>query len=248
MRVYDSPVALDYQSTEKFFSIRGQRLAEVGTISAVLYQDQNPELASLRSAHEIDLITPKLCRDGTQLRVLDLGCGTGRWAQALDDFTKYYIGLDFCEDFLNVARNACKTRVNPTRFKFYKANLAQHLPDLVYDDQFDAIIIAGILLYLNDDDAERLLDAACGMLAESGVLYLREPLGLKQRLSLRDHYSAELKAEYSSLYRSKVEFESMLLATAKLHKLTVNQGEPLYPTTLDNRSETRQFYYVLERC
>jgi hypothetical protein len=125
--------------------------------------------------------------------------------------------------------------------------LAQSLPNLVCSDQFDAVILAGILLYLNDEDAIRLLEEACGLLAEGGVLYLREPLGITQRLSLRDHYSAELMAEYSSLYRSKTEFERMIRAAAQANELKVSQGEPLYPMALDNRSDTRQFYYILER-
>lgn len=247
MRVYNSSVALDYQATEKFFSIRGKRIAEVGMLSAVLYQDQNPELAAHRSAHEINLIAPRLCHAGNRLKVLDLGCGTGRWAQALDHATEIYIGLDFCEDFLNAARKACDAQFNPSRFEFYKANLAQPLPDLVYASRFHVVILAGILLYLNDGDATRLLDEACGLLSDGGILYLREPLGVTQRLSLRDHYSKELMAKYSSLYRSKAEFEVMLRAAAQAHDLMVNQGQPLYPMSLDNRSDTRQYYYILER-
>lgn len=247
MRIYDTPVALDYQSTEKFFATRGQRIAEVGALSAVLYQDQNPELAARRSAHEIGLITPKLTPTNRRVSVLDLGCGTGRWAQALSDSACRYVGLDFCEDFLKVARTTCEPLDDPSRFEFHKANLAQALPKLDGDAQFDAVIMAGVLLYLNDDDAERLLDEACAALAKGGVLYLREPLGIEQRLSLCDHYSAELKAEYSSLYRSKAEFEVMVQAATQAHGLKLTEAAALYPQELDNRSDTRQFYYLLER-
>lgn len=246
MRIYDTPVALDYQSTEKFFATRGQRIAEVGALSAVLYQDQHPELAARRSAHEIGLIAPKLTPTGRRVSVLDLGCGTGRWAQALDGVASHYVGLDFCEDFLKAARSACDAQADPARFEFLPANLALPLPELT-GAPFDAVVMAGVLLYLNDDDAERLLDEACGLLAKGGVLYLREPLGIEQRLSLCDHYSAELKAEYSSLYRSKAEFEQMVHAATQAHGLKLTEAAALYPQELDNRSDTRQFYYLLER-
>jgi ubiquinone/menaquinone biosynthesis C-methylase UbiE len=246
MRIYDTPVALDYEATERFFASRGQRIAEVGALSAVLYQDQNPELAARRSAHEIELISPKLTSTGQRINVLDLGCGTGRWAHSLHSVVSHYVGLDFCEDFLKAARNACDAQADPARFQFLAANLALPLPELT-GAPFKTVIMAGVLLYLNDDDAERLLDEACGLLAKGGVLYLREPLGVKQRLSLCNHYSAELNAKYSSLYRSKAEFGQMVDVAARWHGLILTESAALYPQELDNRSDTRQFYYLLER-
>jgi len=73
MRVYDELVELDYTATQRFFEQRGERLAEVGPLSAVLYQDHQPDLAQRRSAHEIELIAPHLRTDGHPRRILDLG-------------------------------------------------------------------------------------------------------------------------------------------------------------------------------
>lgn len=247
MRTYQTTVEIDYRETARFFQGRGRRIKEVGPLSAVLYQDRRPDLAARRSAHELARIAPLLTLGRSGLSVLDVGCGTGRWAAALDHALGAYRGLDFCADFLEQARAAVQTLPGPGRFQFECADLAQGLPDLGADDSFDIVVMAGVLLYLNDNDAHRLLRQIGKRLRPGGTIYLREPLGVEQRLTLCSHYSDELASEYSSIYRSRAEFESMLEDCARATGLEFRESGSLYPTELDNRSDTRQFFYLLDR-
>jgi SAM-dependent methyltransferase len=248
MRVYNDPIEIDYGATARFFVDRGRRLEEVGALCAVLYQDQKPELAEQRSAHEIATITPHLVHGRGALSVLDVGCGTGRWARTLDDHVQAYMGLDFCPEFLDEGRATTGELARPARFSFLHADLSKGLPDAVAPGTFDTVIMAGVLLYLNDGDALRVLCQLGERLAAGGRMYLREPLGLQARLTLESHFSQDLGAEYSSVYRSSDEFAALLGSAAERTGLTLRHSGELYPGTLENRAETRQFCFILDKA
>ena len=248
MRVYNEHVELDYSATARFFAERGRRIEEVGPLCAVLYQDQKPELAEQRSAHEIATITPRLVSGRGPVRVLDVGCGTGRWAMTLADDAETYLGLDFCPEFLDEARSATGALAKPGRFSFAHADLSKGLPDAVAPGSFDTVVMAGVLLYLNDDDALRVLRQLGERLAPGGRIYLREPLGLTARLTLESHFSQDLGAEYSSVYRGCDEFGALLQSAAERTGLTLRHSGELYPSDLENRAETRQFCFILDKA
>lgn len=248
MRRYGESIALDYDATARFFEERGRRIGQLGPIGAVLYQDRRPELAARRSAHELGTVAPLLRQGRGALSVLDVGCGTGRWAATLEPCVDRYLGLDFCEAFLVEARRLTAALPGPGRFGFTQADLAGGLPAAVGPAEFDTALMAGVLLYLNDADAHRLLGQVGERLRRGGRLYLREPLGIEERLTLASHFSEELDADYSSVYRSRREFESMIGDVLLARGLRITACGPLYPAGLDNRSDTRQHHYVLERA
>lgn len=247
MRVYDQNIELDYNATRRFFAQRGEKLSTVGPLSAVLYQDQQPDLARQRSAHEISKMAPRLAPSGRSLNILDLGCGTGRWTHALAEVTQSYVGLDFCQEFLNEATRASAALPSPARFRFEHADLSKGLPTSLKDTLFDAVIVAGVLLYLNDADTVALLGQIAQRMAPGACLYLREPLGVTHRLTLKEHFSTDLNAEYSSVYRALPEFTEVLEHIARENGLQVDESDALYPPELDNRTDTRQFYFLLTK-
>lgn len=251
MREFDQNIDLDYDATLRFFRRRGEKMDTVGALSAVLYQDREPELARQRSQHEFDRIVPKLTGAGAEAvkraRILDLGCGTGRWMQALEAQVQAYVGLDFCEDFLAEARRAADALPDHGRFRFDLADLSKGLPATVAAQRYDVIIISGVLIYLNDADVRSLLGQLAGLMSTGALLYVREPLGVDRRLTLKDHFSADLDASYSSVYRSLAEFRGMLAEVARTGALDLQESTALYPDTLERRADTRQYYFLLRK-
>lgn len=247
MREFDSNIDIDYSATRRFFDQRGAKMTTVGPLSAVLYQDHDPELARQRSSFEFSRIAPSLASGVDHARILDLGCGTGRWMEALKERTASYIGLDFCPDFLVEGRRTAATLPRAERFDFEHADLSQGLPAGIASRRYDVIIVSGVLIYLNDVDVRVLIEQIAMCMAPAAVLYIREPLGTERRLTLKDHFSSDLEANYSSVYRSLQEFKDLLSELCPAGGLRLQETGSLYPAELEKRAETRQYYFLLHK-
>lgn len=245
MRTYTTEVPLDYASVKGFFDERGRKMSVTGPLTAVLYQDKNPALAARRSEHELAFIGERLARLGPERSALDIGCGTGRWAKPLSGVCRRYLGLDFCLDFLQVARESARELPCPERFEYQQADLSQGFPEGLGSRRFDLVMDAGLLLYLNDPEVEGILDELASLITSNAWVYFREPLGIEKRLTLKEHYSEEMQTSYSSIYRSHSEFLLLIERFSARSGLPVRESGPLYPPELDNRLDTRQYYFIL---
>jgi|GEM_PF-5782615 len=109
-------------------------------------------------------LMPYINIDG-QSRVLDLGCGDGRWGKILAGRCGVYIGVDLSGKLLEKARQ-----------KVPEANATfVHMPAQQYcvDESFDLIMVIGLLTYLNDEDIVTLSENCRKMLAKGGRLIVR---------------------------------------------------------------------------
>ena len=99
----DGAPRIDESKVSDFFQRRAARIPELGPTRAVIYQDHHPDLAERRDQHERSVLTPLLRLDGSQ-RLLDVGCGTGRWTATLGGLVSHYHGLDFAAGLVEHAR------------------------------------------------------------------------------------------------------------------------------------------------
>ena len=101
-RVLHDRVELSYGDVKKFFDERGENDALKNKYNYVLFQDQEPELAIRRDAQEKEKIGALLSLS-RPLRVLDIGCGIGRWGEYLLEQGAYYVGIDGSEKMIERA-------------------------------------------------------------------------------------------------------------------------------------------------
>jgi SAM-dependent methyltransferase len=114
-----------------------------------------------------------LARD--PLRLLDVGCGNGRFAQALAapcasaGVALEYVGVDASEPLLLRARARL-----PARAQLVRADFVASAPDAVLPaGPFDAVVLFGVLHAVPGFARRRaLLEAACARLAPGGLLAL----------------------------------------------------------------------------
>jgi SAM-dependent methyltransferase len=234
-RVVGDRRALDYGTTSAFFEARG-RVAGDNPLTATMYQ--SADLATRRDAEEKARILPLLSVAAAD-RVLDLGCGTGRWAEAIAPGVDAYLGIDFSEALLDVARTRAPKAV------FQSMNVAAlDATALALPAPFTVMICSGILIYINDDDIRALFRAISSVAAASCRIYLREPMAVDKRLTLDRHWSDELQDHYSAIYRTRDEYVELFADLAGFQ--VRDEGEP-FSQELQNRADTRQRYMLLSR-
>jgi len=234
-RITDTVIPIDYRKTFDFFQSRGQA-AGANALTATMYQD--PDLADRRDRAEKQTALP-LLEPTSYDNVLDLGCGTGRWASALSSTVKSYLGIDFSEPLLEIARQRFP------KLSFQRMNVAELNADTLPErPRFTLIICSGILAYINDADIESLFAQLSRLAAERSRIYLREPMAKGSRLTLDRFWSDELQTDYSAIYRTRTEYLKFL---DRIEGFSVRaEGEP-FPQELQNRAETEQRFFLLER-
>lgn len=98
-------------------------------------------------------------------RVLDLGCGNGRWARVLADRCQEYIGVDVSKKFLESARRSIANA--NAQFIYMPAQ------NYCVTEQYDLILAIGLMTYLNDEDIVKLSANCRQMLSNGGRLIVR---------------------------------------------------------------------------
>jgi tRNA (uracil-5-)-methyltransferase TRM9 len=146
----------------------------LNALNLALYRDRADEWDAVRERpwsgfERATLRLRELQRD--PLRVLDVGCGNGRLAQALAEAfpTLAYVGIDASAPLLERARSR-----NPRGATFRLADFVERAPDAALPrGPFDAVVIFGVLHAVPGASRRRaLLAAAASRLAAGGLLAL----------------------------------------------------------------------------
>lgn len=246
-RIRDRIAAIDYESTLRFFEQRAARYSEVGPLSVTMYQDQDRDLAVERDRRERDRILPLLAPAGP-VAVLDVGCGVGRWALHLEPHVRAYLGIDFSAGLLDIARARASEWPEPGRFRFQRLSAVElEGADLAVPGPFERILVAGVMVYLNDEDCAAMLRGISSVAASKCLLYVREPVARESRLTLERFYSEELRDQYSAIYRTQDQYLELFQRHLFPAGFELSLMEDLFPPDLHNRPETAQRVYLLRK-
>jgi 2-polyprenyl-3-methyl-5-hydroxy-6-metoxy-1,4-benzoquinol methylase len=243
-RINGTRETINADQVAAFFERRAEKFDAENPLCAVLYQDQAPHIAQERDAFERERILPLLDLSGTQ-RVLDIGCGIGRWATSIHDRISKYYGIDASSQLIDIAKTYC-----PYANVAFEALATAELDDAWFADKgpFDCVIFSGILIYLNDEEIEPLLSLVSRHTADNGVVYFREPMGVMTRLTLSGHWSEELQSNYSAIYRTSEELLACFRKAFPASEFTIGPFEPLFENAnLNNRTETRQMFCLVKK-
>lgn len=137
--------------------------------------------------------------------ILDIGCGTGRWAKNLSGIALSYDGIDYTRDF--IIQNKANAKYNQ---KFVCMS-ATELDRSKLKPAYSLIICTGVMMYINDKDLIKLLKSIADLATLNYCsIYLQESVSTSQnRLTLDDIQSDNLSSKYSAIYRTQVEYEKL---------------------------------------
>ena len=245
MRLKDKTENLDYCETKRFFVIRANKYNENNPYAVTMYQDNNAELVKQRNTKEIEKLYPMLKIDQNS-RILDLACGIGRWADAVQEEITEYCGVDFSEELISIANER-----NKRENMIFLAGSITDIDRVLEENQkeyFNRILLIGILVYINDEDLMQALHSIIKHCEEHCIVCIREPIGLQNRLTLKDFYSEELEENYNAIYRTDHELKKLFQDSFLSAGFAItHEGFLFEEDQLNNRKETAQYYYILER-
>lgn len=248
-RIYTQPddekPKIDKSSVLEFFEVRAAKVSTLGPTRAVIYQDKNVDLAERRDAAEKSLLLPLLKVDDSS-RVLDAGCGTGRWAEIVIPQCASYFGVDVSPGLIKVAVERFSEHTN-AQFAVCPID-ALSKEKIGVDQAFTHILSFGVFIYLNDDEILNALRGYVDIVETGSKIMFREPIALENRLTLLEHFSDDMDQQYSAIYRTEAEL-LLLIKTVFGDEFYQMGAGHVYPgTALNNRIETKQKWFLWEKC
>lgn len=232
-RVYTDKIEIDNNSTKEFWENRANNINNLQTV--LLGSDKTGIEQNTRNEHE-KLIVESVIKQIQNPRILDIGCGIGRWAENLINQFDSYTGVDFSEGFINFAS---KKFANYSNIKFYN-NSILNLDKEILNSKFNFIICTGVLMYINDSNIFDILKAFRRVTPE--YVYIQESISLMDaRLTLNQFESKDLKTNYNAIYRTKQEYEEYF----KTNGFDIIKTDLLLDNKSGAREETNAQYWIL---
>lgn len=245
MRITEEITDIDYNETKQFFKKRAGKFREDNPYSVTMYQDNNRDLVRERNRKEVDKLLPLLNLQ-KHSKVLDVGCGIGRWADALPEYIEAYCGVDFCGELIEIANGR-----NKKEHFFFCEGATNEIEQVLRKRErglYNTVLVIGNLMYLNDGDVETALSQIERVCEPHAVICIREPVGIEGRLTLKDFFSEELKDNYNVIYRTRAELRNFFQNSFIEKGFQIREEGFLFDEDkLNNRKETAQYYYILER-
>lgn len=242
-RIYGKKASIDTKEVQAFYDKRAAA-ATSGDLGTVLLGNPDPRFQNQRNAYDRDYILPML-DIGPETRVLDIGCGIGRWAGFILPDCGFYCGVDFSPEMIRIATQVCREKGGDSALYCMTAAEAAEQSADFYGGRFERVIAWGVFTYINDPDAERFFRQLPNLLAEHSIIYLGEPVGLKERLTLNDFPSEALQTTYSAIYRTPEEYMELYAPlfdagfSVMKREFTPNMG--------DHYSDTGRYSFILKR-
>lgn len=246
MRVKKSIENISTIKVKSFYEQRAAGYKGSGNVyNVTMLQDKNPSLSEERHKAEVYKLLPKLKIDSDSC-VLDLACGVGRWLDALPETINKYRGIDFTEGLIEIAQS----RNIRHDAKFFTGSVLEADKILVNEKHtFNRVLMIAFFMYMNDNDVLSLLKKIPALITDFGgeLICMKASIGIQDRLTLKDFYSEELKSEYEAIYRTRDDYMKFFEATLIHEGFSVTDEGFMFDESLNNRKETAQYYFILER-
>lgn len=195
----NSDRAVDSQGVRAFWEERAKRFVGKDLVN-LSNLESDVALARVKHREECrvleDFIAPK-----KQDLLLDLGAGHGAWAAYFARQVSFVDCVEYSEGMASIARD--HFRENGI------LNTAVHcIPaqDFIFEKSYDVILISGLMIYLNDEDAACLTRSIRNGLKHGGRVVLRDGTAKEEPYTIVNRYSEELDAYYSAHYRTSEEY------------------------------------------
>ena len=206
-RVYGEKVSIDTGNTVSFYDQRAKTIKNrKQEYTTVLLGDQDPDFSVKWDAYEKQFILPKLKLNQDKV-ILDIGCGIGRWAEAVADQCKEYYGVDFSSKMIAVAKENIKNE----NCHFYAMSAVDAVSNpKITDRKYDIVLDVGVSMYINEEELVECYQGLKKLADRDTLFYFEESVGKKERITLNHIWSDNLNAYYGAIYRTREEYKRLI--------------------------------------
>lgn len=147
---------------------------------------------NVMSPDQIDLIE-KFCAMVEGTKVLDLGCGPGRDAQALNQRGMNVTGLDLSNEMIKRAKALTYTDPQP----IFVVGSMLDLETLFEANEFDGVWASASLLHLDKSDVPAVLQGIRKVTKSKAVVMISLKAGQGTKMVKEDKYGKEMERQFS---------------------------------------------------
>lgn len=242
-RVYGDSIDINKNKVKSFWNERSNRYTEENPYQAVKCNDNNKDYVDILDKYEKDIILPKLDINKSS-KVLDIGCGVGRLAEVIIPESNYYLGTDFAESLLKIAKKRISF-VGDYDFEVCEFMQTTESEYAKNKGPFNKVILAGVAMYINDKELECCFNNLLNIIDKKATIYISGPIATEERLTLEEFYSSALNSEYSVIYRTIDEYIDVF-------KVLIDNGFKIvedknFLSDKKQYAETERHYFILER-
>lgn len=219
---HGADVTLDQNERSREFWDRIAARDAQGGLAGLL--DGDPELAQYRDRAERQVCFAQLSeRLSAESRVLEVGCGSGRWTIELARRYRQVVALDISAGMIEQARE----RVLAAGLSNVELSVAP-MDEAQLEGEFDLIYLGSCLHYMDDAAILRGLERIAPRLAPGGVLLSRDTVSL---IGKTFHRSERYGGDDPAIYRPIAWYEDAM----RRHGLTLVSAWPTWVKPLSWR-------------
>jgi SAM-dependent methyltransferase len=232
-------VMIDKDKVKNFWDSRADSYRSL-PFESIVNLEQDPAALELKVALETAKVFEWL-GSLMGLRILDFGAGIGQWTfRFVARKAKQVIAVEYSARLAEIGRREAEVRkLENVEFIVAAAE------DYESEKKFDLIFISGLLIYLNDDQIEKFMSNLPKMCHSATRIILRDGTGIFGRHEINDRHSDHLDTNYSAIYRSREEYETLFLNAG--FSLLRDEDMFLDSCSLNKYPETRLRLYEFSR-
>lgn len=170
--------------------------------------------------------------------VLDLGAGVGQWAfRFAEAGARSVTAVEYSKPLVDIGQTEALCR-GFKNVHFVVAAAEEFTPE---NAPYDLIFISGLFVYMNDEQAERLVARLRRFCHDRTEVILRDGTALISRHEINDRMSEHLLTRYSATYRTRQEYVDLF----GQHGFTLERDENMFDEgcPLNKYPETRLRIY-----
>lgn len=230
---------IDQEKVKSFWDARAKTYENLA-FESIANLEQDSENLQLKIQLETEKVSDFLS-SVSGMSVLDLGAGVGQWAfRFAEAGARSVTAVEYSEPLADIGRAEAKRRsLDNVSFAVSSAE------DYASPTTFDLVYISGLFVYMNDDQAERLVSNLKGFCHDQTQVLLRDGTALAARHEINDRMSDHLQSRYSATYRTRQEYIELF---AK-HGFVLQRDENMFDEgcPLNKYPETRLRIYRFTR-